>query len=579
MEIPPTLQADIQSGAWAGWPEPLKRTLLARLRSYRPPMPVIDWVLRHRAMLVPNRPTDFVSHAYLLDLYRATEEWVIVYKASQLGASEYLISYAFYAADQLKATVLYVFPTDTHVSDFSRARIGPAIEASPYLASIVVPGRSRGADLVGLKRVGDRFVYFRGAKVSPEGYAAQLKSVDADVLLLDEIDEMDSRAPAIAEKRLGHSRLGVRRSVSTPTYRGRGIHALWETSDQRQWFVRCPHCGERQAMGMSQVVREFDNLGRPKVWNGMAEGRAWVSCLRCGEELDRLGAGEWVAAHPGRMPVGFHLTKLFSPLADLTSMVLKLYSVDETERKETFNQDWGLPYDPRGGRLTDQILDLARREYGHGPVAGEKCFMGVDVGDLLHVVIRGPENRQSHESPQRYAGAVSDFSEVAALMGLYNVGVCVVDALPETRAARQFQQGQRAGRVWLAYYVIQKTGSRREDAIQPNADEGTVNLDRTRCLDEMMARVMAATVPDADVVADHVFTLPAHARSVEEYYDHLKALLRVLEEHAGNRVAVYVNEGADHFAHAENYCRVAMALPAPTPLPAQAGLEKESGWD
>jgi len=215
-------------------------------------MGLLTWTIVRRARLKPGVSFDLVRHPYLVALYGERAREVVVYKAGQMGASEYAISYALHAADERAATVLYVFPTDTHVSDFSAARIGPAIEASAYLDSIVVEGGAaggrRGADRVTLKRVRDRFVYLRGAKVSRDGKAAQLKAVDADVLVLDEVDEMDSRAPTIAEKRLGHSEIGETRWVSTPSYPGVGIHAKWQESDQREWMVRCEHCGEWQPL-------------------------------------------------------------------------------------------------------------------------------------------------------------------------------------------------------------------------------------------------------------------------------------------------------------------------------------------
>jgi len=88
-----------------------------------------------------------------VDLYNQTSRRVVVRKASQVGVSEYLVSHALWSADQRSATVLYVFPTDKHVSDFSSARVGPAIEASAYLDAIIVEGGERGADRVTLKRV------------------------------------------------------------------------------------------------------------------------------------------------------------------------------------------------------------------------------------------------------------------------------------------------------------------------------------------------------------------------------------------------------------------------------------------
>jgi hypothetical protein len=125
--------------------------------------------------------------------------------------------------------------------------------------------------------------------------------------------------------------------------------------------------------------------------------------------------------------------------------------------------------------------------------------------------------------------------------------------------------------------VVQKTGTRKEASVQVDETEGIVNLDRTRCLDEVMARVIAAT--DPKTLPEHAFTFPMDIRGVPDFYSHLIALLRVTEEHAGVKVAVYVSAGDDHYGHAENYCRVAMAIPRPVPLADQRKLETMSQWD
>lgn len=545
------------------------------------------WTARRRAMLMPERNFDLTRHRYMAALYNCTAREMVVYKAGQLGVSEYLISYALHATDERKATVLYVMPTDGHVSDFSSARIGPAIEASPYLASIVVEGAAaggkRGADRVTLKRVRNRFIYLRGAQVDPKGNANQLKSIDADVLIFDEVDEMDPRAIPIAQKRLGHSAIGEVRKVSTPTYGGFGIHAEWLKSDQREWVLRCGHCGNRQPLTIDDVVTEFDELGRPRAWHGMGihphpsplpsasrpaptgvregEGEAWAACRRCGKEIDRLGAGEWVATRPGVDVAGFHVTKFFSPTTPLIQIVNNLDTVDETARKEAFNQDLGEPYTPRGGQMTDDQLDACRRDYAHGPVKmadgrDEECVMGVDVGKVLHTVIRGAIDPTTGERPQRFAGEIESWARLAQIAAQYHVTAAVIDALPETTKAREFQAGYKGGKVWLSYYVSQRTGTKNEDPRAWNFEEGVVNCDRTRTLDEMYAAITGKSS-----------TLPGHARDVRgpsgSYYAQLKAPVRVVERSAsGQPVAMYV-EGmqADHFAHAENYCHVAMHAP------------------
>ena len=531
-------------------------------------MDLLSWMMVHRRMLVPDRPFDLRSHPFLVDVYRERSQRLCVRKASQVGASEYLIGYALHAADQRGATVLYLFPTETHVSDFSAARLGPALEASPYLVSVVAdggqagssPAKRRGADRVTLKRVRDRFVYLRGAQVGKDGSAPQLKSIDADVVIFDEVDEMDRRAPEIALKRLGHSRLAEERWVSTPSYPGMGIETAWERSDQREWNVRCEHCGQWQALTIEHVVFEWDSLQRPVRWHGdRSDNLCWAACEKCGGRLDRLGPGRWVATWPGRDVVGYHPTKLHSPRVALIDVVRALQTTDETKRKECYNQDLGLPYVPRGGKLTNQILDGCRREYGHGVLpAKQGTVMGVDVGKVLHGVIRTPPlspPRTDHggeEWRQVWAGEIDSFEELGRVARRYNVRRLVIDALPETRKARELQQGLDEGVVWLAYYVSQRIGTKRQEPIQWDDENGVVNLDRTRSLDRTLARFY-----------DGSATLPGDAQGIPGYYEHMTAPVRVLEDGpGGERVARYVCQGADHFLHAENYAMVAGEAPA-----------------
>jgi hypothetical protein len=520
---------------------------------------LLTWTIRRRSMLNPVTPLNFRDHPYLVGIYRCDAQGMVIYKASQMGASEYAISYSVHAADERDATVLYIFPTDTQVSDFSTGRIGPAIEASPYLDSIIVEGRAaanedapgrRGADRVTLKRVRNRFLYLRGGQVSPTGKAAQLKSIDADVVVYDEVDEMDPRAPTIAEKRLGHSQIAEQRWISTPTYPGFGIHVKWLESDQREWFVRCEACGNRQPMTIDDLVTAWDDLGRPRAWHEI-DGRPFIACRKCGKPLDRLSKGEWVATFPERPIAGFHLTKLFSRTASLPDILAALDTTDETERKEAFNQHLGEPYTQRGSKLDDAVLDACRRDYAHEPIKGERTVMGVDVGRVLHVVVRGPQHSETGERPQRFAGDVDNFDELGRMMIRFNVERAVIDALPETRKAREFQAAYKPGRVWLAYYVVQKTGIKKGDPAQWDAANGVVNLDRTRTLDATFSRFYEAEN-----------SLPAYARDIRDYYAHLKAQVRTLADGpGGEKVAIYKENGPDHMSHAENYCTVASMTP------------------
>lgn len=527
----------------------LARAKAQRLKRRRKVSGLLEWTMRRRRWIDPKTLFDLPNHLYLIDIYDETNQEVVVKKPAQVGISEWCISYTLHAGDERGMDVVYVMPTAGDVSDFSQSRFGPALEASPYLNSIVVAGgqqEKRGSDKVTLKRIRDSFLYFRGGQVGVDGSARQLKSIPADALVLDELDEMDPRAPEIARKRLGHSEIGEVRAVSTPTYPNVGIDALWQGSDQRRWFIQCEWCGRRQFLGIQHVVLAWDELGRPVRWNGQEEGRAFVACEQCGRELNRLARGEWVAEFPERAVAGYHLTKLISPRLELLKVVQNLSSLNETKRREAFNQDLGEVYMPKGGQLTDAILDECRREYGHGPRVGEvRPAMGVDVGKILHGVIRMAVEGGWE---QLWAGEIDSFGELGNIMRRFQVGKVVIDGLPETRQARKFQSEWPEGVVWLAYY---SEDSKQDNPVRWDTENGVVMVDRTRSLDETFSRFY-----------EQRNRLPANAREIPDYYNHLKAPVRVLEERrGGDKVARYIESGPDHLAHAENYCTAALQAP------------------
>lgn len=516
---------------------------------------LLEWTRRKRPLLIPGRPFDIEGHKYLIDLYRCQSKEIVVKKSGQAGVSEWLISYAVHACDQRNANVLYIFPTEGTLSDFSTARLGPAVEASEYLQQIIVSGSggggSKGSDRITLKRFRDRFMYLRGSLVEPDGSAPKLKSVDADVLILDEVDELDQRCPPIARKRLGHSRsdLGNVLWVSTPTFPGYGIDAEYTDTDQREWFLPCPHCGHKQPLTIDQVVLEWDEIGRPLTWNGQTENRVWVGCEHCSKELDRLADGEWVAKYPGSERAGFHITKLFSPHNRLIDIVKNLDTPDETKRREAFNQDLGETYTPRGGNLTTEVIDACRRDYGHGPDRFHTCCMGIDVGAVLHVVVRTVPNFLNKETKQLYAGETT-WESIHNLIAIYNPRTIVVDANPETSKARELQNHYQWNRVWVAYYPNQPLGTKRTEIAEWDVVNRRVTLDRTRIMDMMFAGFYGGKS-----------TLPAHARNIRDYYKQMRANIRVMKEigNSGVEVATYIEHGADHYAHAEVYCLAALS--------------------
>ena len=476
---------------------------------------------------------------------------VVIQKAAQVGLTELLVNQALWAADTAYAgrgNVLYLMPTQNLMDDFAQARFDRAIQDSAYLRGRLQPEppARKGADSKRLKRIGPGYCFLRGADSR-----RQIASVDADLVILDEFDQMADGILPLAKKRLASSRAGRLYIASTPRFPEAGINALYRQSDQRHYHLPCPACGEEQ----------------PLTWDDNVDlARAVVVCRACRAAMNTAAVGRWVAAAPGNDQMhGYHLNRLYSPWLDLPTMIEASYGTTPAEIQEFQNSDLGEVFVPEGGGLTLDVLDRCRADYGVEDYAGQPCDMGVDVGKKLHVVIRehhfesvriegGTERRRKSAAPRLWwTGEVDGFAALDDLMQRFHVQVCVVDAQPELHAAPQFAD-RHPGKVWLAYYGRHDSGIdvRNGDWTSP----ATVHVNRTLAIDATFARFWDRT---AVLPRDARRLVERPRREVGEYYRQLLALQRTLERDAQqNWVARWTETGrGDHFAHAEVYCWLA----------------------
>jgi phage terminase large subunit GpA-like protein len=149
--------------------------------------------------------------------------------------------------------------------------------------------------------------------------AVGLRSMSARFLFLDEVDaypgdvEGEGDPVALAEARA--RTFGWRRKtllVSTPTIAGLSrIEREYGATDQRRYFVPCPHCSEMQAL-------RFERL----IWEKKQPATVRYHCEACdgaiGEQhkTAMLAGGEWRAIAVAQDPhaIGFHISGLCSPV-------------------------------------------------------------------------------------------------------------------------------------------------------------------------------------------------------------------------------------------------------------------------
>jgi phage terminase large subunit GpA-like protein len=243
---------------------------------------------------------------------------IVFMKAAQVGATEAGNNLIGFVIAHAPGPMLAVQPTVELAKRNSRQRIDPLIEESAVLRNKVRPSRSRDAGNTMLsKEFAGGILIMTGANS-----AVGLRSTPARYIFLDEVDAYPSSADeegdpvSLAEARsltFAHRRKVF--LVSTPTVKGVSrIEREYEASDQRRYFVPCPHCGARQWLKFERL--RWDKGSAP--CEGQPETAAYV-CEACEKPIAEhhktamLEAGEWRATAESADPttVGYHLSALY----------------------------------------------------------------------------------------------------------------------------------------------------------------------------------------------------------------------------------------------------------------------------
>lgn len=237
---------------------------------------------------------------------------VVLVKSAQVGGTEIGLNMLGHWIATQRAPILCVQPTLEMAERWSKQRLAAMIEDTPSLRGKIAPARSRDSGNTTLLKEWPGGL----AIISGANSAAGLRSMPARAVFADEVDgwppelEGEGDPLKLAEARTATFARRKMLLVSTPTIESLSrIWREWLASDQRRYHVACPDCGHYQPL-------TWTNLRWP-------EGRpseTLYHCAECGvgvpehRKPDMLETGQWIAEHPERPVVGFHLNALYTPI-------------------------------------------------------------------------------------------------------------------------------------------------------------------------------------------------------------------------------------------------------------------------
>lgn len=478
---------------------------------------VLAWINLNGFVNEYNRPLEFTRHRFLIDYMADDAPVIVTKKAAQIGLTVAESLRAFHYAAYKKLNVIHTLQTSDVIKGFVAPKINPIIEYNPKIKELVK------VDSESLKRVGENFIFYRGAQAE-----SQAINITADVLNIDEYDRSNQQVVEIYQSRLDASDYRWKRYFSNPSAIGRGVDGLYNDSDQRYWMVKCV-CGHSSYMDFetSDDENHYINL----------EKESYV-CGKCGAEISdsqRIN-GEWVAKFPEREVHGYWFSQCMAPWISAKEIIGKQQN---STIEYFYNFVLGKAYTP-----TDLIVnrETILRAYRPGIITKTRVAIGVDNGTIKHYVLATPQGVFDY-------GKTKDWEDIEKIFLMYSGAYMVIDAMPDFTIPKRLVSKYR-GKVFVNYFV---PDAKNLGAVRwgKNQDYGVVRSDRTKLLDLV-----------ASEISEQKMTFRIPHMELNEYISHWETIFRTLEvdiEKGTEKGSWVKTNGVDHYAFATAYMRIALS--------------------
>lgn len=420
-------------------------------------------------------------------------EKISVMKSARVGYTKLMDHAVGYFIHQDPSPILVVQPRVEDAESYSKTEIAPMLRDTPVLAAIAGDQKAKNSDQTILAKTfrNGSSLTLVGAN-SPAGF----RRITSRVVMFDEVDAYPVDGAGNEGDQIA---LGTKRSEtfwnrkivlgSTPTVKGYSrIEKSFAESDQRFFFVKCPHCGEHQVLEWGGpdtphgMKWEKDENG-----NGLPETVYYV-CRHNGciihevDKPDMVAGGEWRATKPFNGHAGFHIWAGYSlfPNACWANLVAEWLRVkDDPLARQTFiNLVLGEPYEDRGDRALSEARLAARTEVWSAEVPDGAGVLtaGLDVQDdrveaetiawgrneeswsIDHAVFEG--DPESVELWARVDAYLKRIWRRADGRGFEVMGSCIDSGGHHTQKVYEFAKARLGRRIWAIKGESARGGAR-----------------------------------------------------------------------------------------------------------------------
>ena len=503
---------------------------------------ILNWIQEKGIRTNKNQKIEFDDHHFLLDYIQDNTNRIVVQKSTQVGATFTTILKILYSADGEAISIIYTMPTAPEARDLVVSKFDPIIERSPGLRANVqkVVFRKEPIWSTVLKRIGDSYFFFRGSWVT---WRAQ--QIDADILVVDELDFQKPEIRAMYEERLeGSTSKDIIYWIGYPSIPNYGISELYQRSDQREWWINCPWCEKEQTLEWP------DSVSRQK--------QTYV-CKYCRKDLSNLDRkkGYWKPRFPGRPIHGYAISKLMAPWIP-ASKIIKSFMDDSP--KHFHNYTLGLPYQETKNELTDEVIRNASvGDELWETLKSEHVICGIDQGDQFHFIAGVISSSGPIVTSVELTKSTEDLEK---RLDYFKPELIVMDGRPDRHMAKLIQMKYGIDKFFLANERDWgEIATSMKGHLEVKRGTGIVNLERTESLDNMFEAIKEATLK-----------FKSDTPYLNVLVKHLKNLVPDYVDRYGSVRKVWKKTGQDHYAHALNFFNTAYEILYPSQELLQAQL-------
>jgi hypothetical protein len=490
---------------------------------------------------------NFTGREYLLPIYDTPHPRLLLQCGRQVEKSTTLGNIALTNTFLRRHfRTLFVSPTQQQTETFSRDRIATPIDISEKL-SLFLQGDSTKNNVLYKKFVTHSDITLRYAFL----HADRVRGISADMLLLDEIQDILTEVIPVIEEALSHSEYRILRYSGTPKSLDNTISYYWNRfSTQNEWVIPCDGCNTWNVIGI-------DNLGT----NGLI-------CSKCGRPIQRnhkkaqwasMRSPEWLRNPPVNTPFeGFRIPQVMCPWVDWSNILdkRKRYS-----NAQFFNEVLGLGYDSGEKPINKDTLMAActggDMDAAVGIARKNQTYMGIDWGtgeNSYTVVVVGGyvKSRFRFFYLKRFEGVAAEpentMREINALINKYSPRVIGVDFGGGFDRNDQLIRNHGIRRIARYQYV-----NTRKIYFDKSLHRFMVN--RTEAL---MAIINALNRGDT-------FTFPCWEQFRSPFAEDLLAIFTEYNEARRTTVVNRTPGTTDDTLHAITYCFLASMIQYPRP--------------